>query len=800
MPPSPRCYFSLGLLTMAVIAYELTLIQVFSITQWYHFAYMVISVAMLGFGAAGTFLALFEKRLLARFSQAFSILLFLSGACMAMANVLAQAELARFDTYLLFSDSRQAGRLLLTYLLFFTPFFLAALAIGLAFVRFSRQIGQLYFADLLGSGLGGLLGLALLWHFLPGQLTGLIALLPLVAGILSAQRPWSRAVMATAALSFLLVGAAIPQPARLQPSQYKSISATLLLPEAKVETERSSPHGLIQVVSSPALRYAPALSLAYQGSVPVRKAIFNNGEWVGALNPAPRPDSVHMLDFTTGALPYRLRRPEKALILNAGAGEQLAHALANGVGEIAVVEANPVILSLLRNELAAETDSLLFRPGVRVYELEARTFLMADTSAYGLIVLPMTGTFGGGAGLNAMQEQYLLTIEAFREMWNRLGPDGMIAVSCWMDYPARNPLKILATLMEVLQAEGIRDARQHLAAARSWGTVTFLLKKSPLSAAETARARAFCREMLFDPLILGGLRPEERQQYNEMQDPLFFEYIDTILSPGREAFYDAYDFNVRPATDNRPYFSQFLRWASLPALAAQWSNRQLPFLEAGYLVVVLTFVQILLTALVLILAPLFRIGFRGGQKRWSLLYFGSLGLGYMFIEIVLIQQFILFFGKPAFATAAVISGLLIASGAGSWYSSRLALSPRRLRLIAWLIALLVVLYAGLARPLLLNAVALGPGAKLTLLLLLTSPIGFLMGMPFPLGIRLLSEKRRGNIPWAWGVNGFLSVISAALATIIATELGFRWVMALAAAAYILAGIVSSGRALRSHAN
>ncbi len=782
-----RYYIALGLLSAAVIAYELTLMQIFSITQWHHFGYMVISVAMLGFGTAGTFLALFEKKVLPHFGWAFPLLLLLCGAGIAMASNIAQLEAVRFDTYLLFSDRRQVGKLLFTYLLFFTPFFLAAVAIGLAFIRFAGQIGQLYFADLLGSGLGGLLGLALLWFFPPGKLPGLIATLPLAAGIISMKRPWSKAAGLAAAFSIALVSGVILHPARLQPSQYKSLSKALLLPEAEIEIEKHSPYGLIQVVSSPALRHAPAISLNYQGTVPIRKAVFNNGEWAGTVVPRPEADSAHILDFTSSALPYRLQKPEKVLILNAGTGEALAHALANGVGRVSLVEANPVILSLLRNELAAETDSLFFHPGLDVHELEARTFLMADTGTYDMIMLPMVSSFGGTAGLNALQEQYMLTVEAFREMWGKLSPDGMASISSWADYPSRNPLKILATLVEVLEAEGINEARRHIMAIRSWGTITFVLKKSPLSDAEAARARAFCQEMLFDPLILDSLAPGERQQYNQLQDPLFFSYIDSILSPGRAAFFDAYDFNVRPATDNRPYFSQFLRWASLPALAGQWGSQQLPFFEIGYLVVVFTFIQILLTALLLIILPLFRISFSGGGKRWSLLYFGGIGLGFMFMEIVLIQQFVLFFGKPVFATAAVISSLLIASGAGSWYSSRLKLSPWRLRFIPWLIAILLIAYAALLQPALLLAIGLGPGAKLAILLLLAGPIGFLMGLPFPLGIRFLSETGTGNIAWSWGINGYFSVISTALATIIAAELGFWWAMVLAAAAYGLAG-------------
>ncbi|MCO6476696.1 MAG: hypothetical protein J5I94_08740 [Phaeodactylibacter sp.] len=789
MPPL-RYSISISLLAAAVIAFELGLMQVFSITQWYHFAYMAISVAMLGFGAAGTFLALFEKQLTARFEQVFPLLLFLCSMAMPVVGVLAQHSSVRFDTYLLFNDIRQAGRLLATYLLFFIPFFLAALAIGLSFVRFSREIGRLYFADLLGSGLGGLFGIGLMWWVFPGELPGLTALLPLIGGVVALRRPWDKRWWMIALATGITAAAIIFRPPRLQPSQYKSLSKALLLPEAAVELERSSPYGLIQVVSSPALRYAPALSLNYTGKVPVRKVLFNNGEWAGAIVPKPEPGSPHILDFTAGALAFRLQSPKKVLALQSGTGERAAQALAHGVPSITMVEENPVATALLREELAGETDSLVFHPAITVRELEGRTFLMADTGMYSLIFLPMASTFGGTAGLNAMQEQYLMTKEAFRDMWARLEPGGMISISTWMDYPLRNPLKILATLVEALAAEGADAPRRHLIGIRSWGAATFILKKSPVSGREVDATRAFCREMGFDPFLLPGLTEEERQRYNQLQDTLFFSRVDSILSPAREIFYQNYDFNVRPATDERPYFSQFLRWESLPALARQWGSRNLPFMEIGYLIVWLTFFQILAIALALIILPLFRIGFRSRARGWSLFYFGSLGLGFMFVEILLIQQFTLFLGKPIFATAATLSGLLIASGAGSWYSSRWGAASRKLWMAPLLIAVLLAVYAGIALPVLYHAIGLAPAAKLALFLLLIAPLGFLMGMPFPLGIRYLSEKAREEIPWAWGVNGYFSVISTALATIIAAELGFSWAIALAGAAYTLAGIAS----------
>lgn len=783
-------YISIGLLSTGVIAFEIILIQIFSITQWYHFAYMVISVAMLGFGMAGTILTLYEEWFLKRFNKLFPLLLFLTGICMALVVSISNGSAVRFDTYLVFTDFRQIGRLILTYLLFFIPFFLAALAIGLAFVGYIQKIGILYAVDLIGSSVGALLGVILMWFFFPWEIPGLVALLPLAAGIFFLERTSGNMMKLIALITLLVIGWSISNPARLELSEFKNISKTLLLPDAKIEIEKNSPYGLIQVVSSPVLRQATGLSINYRNNIPVRKALFNNGDWIGSVVSHADNDSVQIIDFSTAALPYILRTPKQVLILDAGTGEQVAYALAKGVHKARISEANPMLLSLLQNELALETDSLFYQPTLDIHNLEARTLLYNDTNHYDLISLPMVSSFGGTAGLNALHEQYLLTEESFQLMWEKLNPDGMISISTWIDYPVNNPLKILATLVETLEGQGINQYSQHLAVIRSWGTITFLLKKSTLSDQDINRVRNFCDKLSFDLVILTGLKKEELQQYNQLQDTLIFSYINAILSPDREAFYESYDFNIRPATDQRPYFSQFIQWKSLSNLFDTFTLQRLPFLEIGYFIVVLTFFQIMLIALVMIIIPLFKLGIGKWIKWRILLYFGGIGIGYMFVEIVLIQRFLLYFGNPIYATAAVISSLLIASGLGSYFSSRLMIKGFKIWAAPILIIVYLMLIALIINPILLSTIAWPLLSKIIILLILVIPLGFTMGIPFPTGLKQFSKKGKGSVPWAWGINGYFSVISTAVATIIAVEFGFIWVIAGAMIGYLLPVLTS----------
>lgn len=821
--------FSLGTLSAAVIAFQLALMQILSLVQWYHFAYMVISVALLGFGAAGTALAIFRKWLIERFEWLPPLLMLLAGLAMALVVGISQTESLRFDSYLLFAKPAHAWRLLGAYLLFFIPFFLSALAIGMIFVRFAGQIGTLYFANLFGSGVGSLAALGLIWIYFPGQLPAVIAILPLISGMLLISRARRGLLTAAALLATGIIAFRIISPPQLALSEFKSLSKTLNLPQARVILEKTGPHGVIQVVASPAIRYAPGLSLNYRGPVPASKAIFINGNWGGAAPSRARTDTSDILDYTGAALPHAMRPRERVLALCGAAGGEIGQALAAGARQITVAEPNSALLSILRSELAGELDSLLDHPAVRVRNLEPRTFLMADTAAYDLVLLPMVGEFGGAAGLFALQEQYLFTREAFREMRRRLTPEGVIAVSCWMDYPLRNPLKLLAALAEALEAEGIHDPENHIAAVRSWATITFAVKSTPLDAEEISRIRNFCEEMGFDPALLPGIATEERERFNRLQNRQFFEYLDEILSPQRENLYSEYDFNLQPPGDDRPYFSQFLRWKSLPHLIGLFGEQALPFFEIGYLLVALTLLQITIIALALIILPLFfrsqgaidRAGggfrpkngrlprsrpgrslIRRGNKLRIFFYFSGIGLGYMFVEIVFIQRFILYFGSPVYAAAAVIASLLVCSGAGSYYSAGLASPRRALKWVPGGVMALLLLYALVLTPALRATIALPLVMKLLLALVFIAPPGFLMGMPFPLGLRQLREEHSGltaadedEVPWAWGINGCVSVVSAALATIVAVELGFTWVIGFAAAGYGVTLLAARGKGI-----
>lgn len=776
-----RTNIAIGLVSAAIIAFQLVLMQILSYVQWYHFAYMIISIALLGFGAAGTFLTIFRQRLQQNHYRVFPLLLLITAILMSVVVVVAGLEIVRFDSLLVFHDFRYAGRLLATYLIFFLPFFTGALAIGMSFLKFAKQIGKIYFSNLVGSGLGGIVALLLMQWLPPEQLPLAIAVIALVGGLVAFPKNAGKLLLSTAVVSIVVLPTVFFNPAGLKPSEYKDISKTLLLPDATIEHEKSSPYGLVQVVSSPVLRYAPGVSLSHREPFPVRKAVFNNGNWNGCLVPATDSGKTSILDYTPQSLPYHIEKIDNALILDAGTGENVALALLHDVTDITATEANAGIFGLLQNSFAD-------RDEVELHRTTARAFLVSDTSRHDLIQLPIIGSFFGNSGLNAVETRYELTIGAFREMWDKLPCDGMICLSCWMDYPARNIYRLLAGIVQLLEEKNIVHPNEHIIAIRSWNAVTFLVKKSAFSKNHEKQVRQFCNNLMFDPLMLPRTKEINRGKYNVLRDSSFFTNIEKLMSADKNKFLDGYPFRVQPTTDNRPFFFQNILWSGINQLIASFGESSVPFFELGYLLVLFTFVQIIAIAGIFIILPLFPEPWKSNGKMWVMVYFSGIGLAFMFVEIVFIQQFTFYFGQPIYATAASIGILLIASALGSYCSGLLRITKKMMLLIPFVIAVLLLFHTIMLSNILSCTIAAPLTIKILISFALIGITGFFLGMPFPTGIKYLSEGRNADIPWAWAFNGYFSVISTALATIVSVEAGFAWALLLAAIVYALAGL------------
>lgn len=784
-----RIPVSVGLTSVGVIAFQLVIMQVLSISQWHHFAYMVISMAMLGFGVAGTVLALFREFLSRNYSIVLPALFLASGISMA-STVWLSGIFGDFDAFLLFFDRNQIGLLLFTYLVYCLPFFFAGLAITLVFYMEVSRIGKLYFANMVGSGIGAILIIALFWIFNVESLSGLLSFLPILSAWLT--RPPGITFQLSTVAAAIIALVSLIHPATPEPSEYKAIQNSLRLPDSEITYRSASPYGTLEVVRADAQRFSPGLSLNFHEEPPVRPIMYNNGEYFGTLlGRGLTSDGDHILDFSTRKLPYAVRTPERVLVINASTGTDVSHASAQQVQQITAVEPHRQATNLLKRHHPEWIDSLYNDDNISVKNTTPRSYLTGrDPTLYDLVVMPVLGQFGGSAGVYAMEEQFHLTREAFSDIWNNLGNDGMIVSTAWLDYPLRPTLKLTATWRNLLDEKGIDRPEQHIAAIRSWGTATFVLSKSPITDSERDRIREFSAELNFDPLILENIREGERDRYNRIQDTSIFAYMDSLVYGDVDQFINNYTFDVSAATDNRPFFSHFLKWETIPELREIYGGGELPYMELGLVLAGITFLQIVLVSVILIILPLYRIGWSGTRRKWTFLYFAGLGIGFMFFEIVLIQQLVLYLGLPVYATALVLATLLIFSGAGSFFSGWFKEAGFTTFRTGGLIAALILLYTLLLLPVLNETMSWPLFLRVVFVFLLMGPPAFFMGMMFPLGLNQLSQRNETQIPWACGIDSFLSVSATALATLIALESGFSMVMGLAAAAYGISALSS----------
>lgn len=768
---------AVGLLAGAALAYQVLLFRLLAIVQWHPFAATIVSLALLGHGAAGTALALAGRRLLPRFHSVFAA----CAALFALAVPIcwAAAERLPFNGLELAWNPTQLGWLAGIFLLLALPFFFAAACFGLAFMHARERIATLYAADLLGAGIGAAAATGLLFLLAPAEALRVAAAAGALAAILL-PAPW----FVRFALPLAAVIAALVLPsAWLAPriTEFKGLPRTLAVLGSQIEAEHSSPYGLLTVVRNDRIpfRHAPGRSPAAASEIPPQRAVFTDGDAMTALTVRDGGrSSLAYLDETTSALPYHLLTRPRVLVLAAGGGAEVLQALYHDAQEVHAVELNPQMLELLRAWVAL--------PRVRLHHGEARGFVRGERGRYDLIQLaPMDSGAGAGAGVQAMAESYLYTVEAIGDYLARLAPGGYLALTRFAKQPPREDLKLFATAVAALRDAG-SDPRQRLALIRGWQTSTLLIKNGSLSPFDLARLRDFCEARGFDPAWLPDIRPEEVNRHHRVPRDWLHEGAVALLDDAAVRFLASYKFHLEPATDDRPYFFHFFRWGLLPELIALRGQGGLTLLDTGYLVLVGTLALALPLSLVLILTPLLALGRppAGATRLQPAIYFLCLGLAFLFVEIACMQRYALFVGQPLFAAVAVLAGFLVFAGAGSCLASRLR---DRRRALAWSVA-------GIALLLLIQTLALPPppgivesaAGRVALTLALIAPLALLMGMPFPLGLTRLAAEAPAFIPWAWGINGCASVLSALLAVLLAVHFGFSAVLLAAAGLYLVA--------------
>ena len=777
---------SLSLLSAAALGYEVLLTRMLSIIQWHHFAYMIISVALLGYGAAGAFAAAAESWLLARYRPVFAAAAALFGIS-AIICFLAAQEVG-FNPLEILWDTNQLLRLACIYILLVIPFFFAALCVCLTFTCFPAEAHRVYTADIAGAGLGSMCIILALYVLMPLAALKLICMLALLAGALVWRKLIGAALACIAAAILFLL------PTALHLSDYKDLSQALRAQGAQTLEQDSSPLGLLSVVENNRVpfRHAPGMSLNASMDIPAQLGVFTDGD---GLSPITRFDGrrepLAYLDFLTSALPYHLLPTPSVLVLGAGTGSDLLQAYYHRVPRVDAVELNPQMVELVQQRYGAYSGRPYSLPGVNTHIGEARGFVAGNRASWDLIQVALLDSFGASsAGLYALSENYLYTVEGLHEYLRHLNSGGMLTLTRWVSLPPRDTLKLFATAIAALQQSGVADPAAQLVLIRGWKTTTLLVKNGTFTAQEIAHIREFCRARSFDTDYFPGIGADEVNRYNQLDRPYFYEGALALLGAESGDFLARYKFNVAPATDDNPYFFHFFKWRSLPEFIRLRELGGMPLLEWGYPILVAALLQAVLVSAALILLPLWLVrkkeltGVRGRGHAAS--YFALLGCAFMFLEIAYIQKFILFLSHPLYAVGVVLCAFLICAGLGSRYALRWEHEGRLPPGVVAAIAAIAVAYLVLLPALFATLIALPDWARIVISLILIAPLAFFMGMPFPLGMAQMGRAAPRLVPWVWGINACTSVVSAILATLLAIHLGFNTVVLAGIGLYWLA--------------
>jgi len=781
-------YSAVFLSSALLVGLQIVLMQVMAQIQGHHFAYIIIALALLGFGCSGTVLALARGFLMRHLAKALPLSLLLAAFSVLAFLPVCFTFAAKTDFQLLFAEWQAWWPMLISASSAFLPFFFGAIFLGLVFVSDTQNIGKLYAANLTGSACGAALAIAALHMLHPENILPLCAALFSVAAFFAGPRGTGSISMLCAVLfvAGLKLGY-FSQPHTLSP--YKPVSYALQLPKAEITVDRPHPMGRIQIVTAPALRTGAGISLQHGGDIPAAPHMFRSGEGYGAF-PADAEIFKNSLHALPAAFPDSV--PRRVLILHASGSLAIPLLLKeSGIEQLDAVEPHPVAAELTQNFFGDTRLNVIPRDG--------RAFLGQTGSQYDLILLPQQGAFGGGTGLQALQEDYLITRESFHAIWDRLSDDGILFFPVYLDRPPRRILKLLALTADILRESGINDPAAHIAALRSWDMIGVAVFKNPPDGNVQERLAAFARSNGFDRLWIPGEGPSKSDGFHLTQDSLLEDGFAALLGTEEDsrAFQENYLFRITPPTDSRPYFHQFIRWDKLAEINAVFGSGNIAFVEMGAVLVGITALLLAAASFILIVTPLFALGWPRGGRLGVFLYFSGIGLGFMFLEIALIQQFTLFWGHPLYSAAGVIAALLCGMGIGSFFTARLPDCPKIL-IAAPVAAAGLALLLPLALPVFMSSALSWPefwkwtGGIILLLLPATA-----LGTVFPLMLRRLDNTLPHQVPWAWGINGCFSVLAAPLAVLIAMQGGFPVVGLAAALCYFVAVAAAGFFMLRS---
>ncbi len=789
---------SLFLLSALTLCFEILLIRLFSIIQWHHFAYMVISLALLGYGISGTFITIAFKTLRRNCNEIYVGCIF----CFAITSLTSflVAQHIPFNAEEIFWNPKQLLFLLAIFLILTVPFFFAASGICLILSCYRNYVSRIYGYDLLGAGIGSIVVILLLYVFFPQNALIITSSLALLATIIAA---WELKLPYRKNVTFFLILVAVgvfvtSQNFNLHLSPYKALRQYLRINGTEIIEQYSSPLGLLSVLKSEVipLRYAPGMSLNSQMEPLDQIGIFTDGDNLSVLTKrTENREQLAYLDQTTSALPYHLGKSSKVLILGAGGGTEILLGKYHTIPDIDAVELNPQIASILEEHFVEYVGNVFDGESSTLHKAEIREYLRKSEENYDIIQISLTDSFGGSTGgLHALSENYLYTLEAMHEYIAHLSPGGYLAITRWIKLPPRDSIKLFATALASLRMFNDTAPQHQLILIRSWQTSTLVIKNGIFSAKEIENVHRFCEKRSFDVAYTSQLSRDQVNLYNILSHPFFYEAAVSLTGNSAANFLMDYKFQVSPATDDRPYFNHFFKWTTLPELIRLRHQGSASMLESGYLVLVATLIFTIFISFVLILFPLWLFQkdvlarLYPINKGHVFSYCFLIGTAFICIEIAFLQKCILFLHHPTFSFSTGLTAFLVFAGLGSQWTQKQnnVFLLKTMKTVISGIALFSVSYALYLDTLFSIFSNVSFPVRVMVIVTIIAPLAFLMGMPFPLALKNLAEKADRLVPWAWAINGCASVIGATFATLFAIHFGFICLILLAVVLYTIA--------------
>ncbi len=786
--PPTHVGVGLALASFGVLLTEVSLTRIFSYAISYHFAYLTIATAMLGFGSAGSLLTAFpglwrtvERRLV--WTSAL--------AALAVVATLAFSSVVRFDPTSIGTSVSVMSRLVLYYAVVVVPFALAGLTVATVLSTYPRAVGRLYALDLLGAALGCAVAVPMMWWLQTPAAVVLGALALAGAAIVFAgaevrlrQAAWTAAVL-TAIVGILTVrfGPFPPSPGRFL-GQYLALPGIRHLFAQWTPLSRVDAVGRERSEDSWKGSYATAgVSPTFHGRGPEYRMVgYDGGSFAVMYEYHLGTTDLDFFRHHVMAAPYQLLHHPETLIIGLGGGADALAGIANGAGPMTGIELNPVTVKLGTDTYRDFNGGLFRSDRLHVVNAEARHYTEANrTRRFDLVVLNGIDTLSAlSSGAYVLAESYLYTVEAFTRYLTLLKPDGIYALYAFDNFGLAGPtlmaLRFASTIRAALLTLGAPDPKRQvvvLAGAGDTPLVATLVKRTPYTADDLAALDRFAAAEGFT--------------FWQRPDRLVDQQVGRFLwmtDAEREHFLAAHYLKLTPVTDDTPFFFNFYKWKSVLVPRAD-DPHTTPSTGQHMLVVML--VEAVVIAVVMIFGPLYWVG--GGARAsptYMLMgYFAALGFGFILLEVGLMQRFVLMLGFPTYSLSVVLCTLLLATGAGSALSTRLADQPARAVLASAAALALVVLLEVFALPPLFAVVLDRPLAfRIAISVAALFPVGMLLGMFFPLGIRVVDRLDHRLVPWAWAVNGCTTVVGTVLAAMLGMSIGFTAVMIAAAALYL----------------